>query len=196
MGFFEGLESNIRDASHSALITTVVGDPNQTIGDILTALEGEADARYLLEAFRELTIGQIVQAAMENIEAAMRAAGEMPAADEAPATATAKTTAAAPKTNGIKEKKKSPPKAKKAASKSADAVSITTPDARKSYEDAIIKALKSGKHVDKKTGISSSDLRQVVGGEAPQAREILNELIDAKRVSYYGKARGTRYYIY
>jgi hypothetical protein len=195
MGFFEGLEHNIREASEDALIKTVVSNPDQTIGDILNALEREKDAKYMLEAFKELSIGQIVHAAMKNIEAAMHA--EAAAEVRAPASAPASAPEPAKKNGTPKKpakKKAAPPKV--AEEGDAPSVNLTTPEGRKAYEAAILKALKAGKHVDKKTGISSQNLRKIVGGEAPQAREILNELIDNGRVSFTGKARGTRYYLY
>jgi hypothetical protein len=197
MGFFEGLTDNIRAASESALIKSVVGDPDQTIGEILTALDNEKDAKYLLEAFREITIGQIVQAAMENIEAMMNAATEnsAPVEDE-PEPEVPKPAARSTAKAKSGKAKKAPKKVTASDAPDLPEVTITTPDGRKAYESAILKALKNGPHVDKKSGISSQNLRKIVGGAAPQAREILNELIAAGRVKYTGVARGTKYYLF
>lgn len=185
MGFFQGLEENIRAASNAALIKSVVCDPDQTIGDVLEALEAEDDAKYLLEAFRELTIGQIVEAAIQEITEI----GQQELDKE-------KEVKAAPPPKKVKNTgpKKSPPR--KNGKSKASALDLSTPEARKAYESAILKTLKGGKHVDEESGITSQELRGVVGGEAPQAREFLDSLIETGRVAYYGKARGMRYYLF
>ena len=198
MGFFERLEQGIRSASESALIKSVVADPDETIGGIISALENQKDGKLLIPAFKDLTIGQIVHAAMENIQATMDAeeaqggAGafepeepELEPEPEVKAKAPArpkapKKTRAAKKTNGTSDEK----------------IDLSTPEKLKAYENSILKALKRGSHVDSKTGISNQELRQIVGGTAKQARKILDELIANGRCKYYGKARGTRYYLY
>lgn len=195
MGFYEGLEDNIRAASHAALIKSVVCDATQTIGNIITALEGEQDAKYLLEAFKDLTIGQIVHAALEEMQslgdaevAAHAPAPEKPEEKEEPAPPPKKVRG--PSTN-----KKAPPR-KTVKSKSTGDIDLSHPDSRKAYESSILKTLKAGKHVDEESGITSQELRKVVGGESPQARELLDELIQNGRVAYYGRARGMRYYLF
>ena len=209
MGFFEGLEENIREASNAALIKSVVCDPDQTVGEILGALESEEDAKYLLEAFKELTIGQIVNAALHEIQAlGQQAINEAEGAeedieedieedveeeDEAEDEAEDEVEAQPAKPRG---KKKSPPPRAGSNGSSDEAIDLSSPDQRKAYESLIIKTLKSGKHVDEDSGVTSKELREVVGGDASQAREILNELIEAGRVAFYGKARGMRYYLF
>lgn len=186
MGFFQGLEENIRAASNAALIKSVVCDPDQTIGDVLEALEAESDAVYLLEAFRNLTIGQIVHAALEEIQnLGQQEIDKM----EQPA--------APPKKVKVKaaDRKKSPPR-KNGKTKGTEGIDLSTPEARKAYEASILKTLKGGKHVDEQSGITSQELRAAVGGEAAQSRVILDELIEAGRVAFYGKARGMRYYLF
>jgi hypothetical protein len=196
MGFFEGLEKNIRAASEEALLKSVVADPDQTVGQIMAALEGEDEAKYLLEAFKELTVGQVVHAAMKNIEATMQAESE----DEAPEPEPEPVAVEAKSRNGVKPKKpskKPPKKASKATKKDGDkALDLATPEAQKAYENAILKALRDGKHVDEDSGISNQNLRKIVGGTADQVRSTLNTLITTDRAGYYGQARGTKYYRY
>ena len=91
--------------------------------------------------------------------------------------------------------KKAPPR-KTVKPKSTGDIDLSHPDSRKAYESSILKTLKAGKHVDEESGITSQELRKVVGGESPQAREILDELIQSGRVAYYGRARGMRYYLF
>ena len=186
MGFFEGLEENIRAASEEALLKSVVADPDQSLGKIMAALEGEDEAKYLLVAFKELTVGQIVQAAMVNIEAAMEA--EQKAAAPAPTPPQGR--------NGVKAPKKAPPKVAppKAGKESSSGLNLSTPEAQKAYENAILKALKAGKHVDEHSAITSQNLRKIVGGDASQARKVLDQLIASDRAGFCGKARGTKYY--
>lgn len=189
MGFYEGLEDNIRAASEAALIKSVVCDSTQTIGNIITALEGEQDAKYLLEAFKSLTIGQIVHAALQE----MQALGEAEIAEHQPE---AHQVESEPPKKVRSSSGKKPPKRKNGKSKNISTIDISGPDARKAYEASILKTLKAGKHVDEESGITSQELRKVVGGESSQAREILNELIEGGRVAFYGKARGMRYYLF
>jgi len=194
MGFYEGLEDNIRAASHAALIKSVVCDATQTIGNIITALEGEQDAKYLLEAFKDLTIGQIVHAALEE----MQSLGDAEVAARAPAPEKQEEEeepAPPKKVRGPSPQKKAPPR-KTVKPKSDDSIDVSHPDSRKAYESSILKTLKAGKHVDEESGITSQELRKVVGGESVQAREILDELIQNGRVAYYGRARGMRYYLF
>ena len=195
MGFYEGLEDNIRAASHAALIKSVVCDATQTIGNIITALEGEQDAKYLLEAFKALTIGQIVHAALEE----MQSLGDAEVAARAPAQEKQEEQAepAPPKKVRVPNNKKAPPRKTTVKVKpTAGDIDLSHPDNRKAYESSILKTLKAGKHVDEESGITSQELRKVVGGESPQAREILDELIQNGRVAYYGRARGMRYYLF
>ena len=62
--FFTSLEGNIRAASHAALVKSVVADPHQTIGQILDSLAEQEEAKYLLEAFKDMSIGQILEGAV------------------------------------------------------------------------------------------------------------------------------------
>jgi len=193
--FFTSLEGNIRAASHAALVKSVVADPHQTIGQILDSLAEQEEAKYLLEAFKDMSIGQILEGAV-SLARAMEPDGRVAINDDPPAPdRPAPVKASTPKKNGA-SKKAAPPRAAKDKSNGASSMDLSTPDMLKAYEASIIKTLKSGNHVDEDSGISSSDLRKVVGGATDQARNVLDALISNGRVNYYGKARGTKYYLF
>ena len=60
---------------------------------------------------------------------------------------------------------------------------------REAYETAVLGAVESAMDA-----VSAVEVRAAVGGTAQQARAALNRLIEAGRVKYRGKARGTRYF--
>jgi len=62
MSFADELADNTKQAMVSALLRTVVSDPNRTIGEIQTALENEVKAPYMPALFKDVTVGQLVQA--------------------------------------------------------------------------------------------------------------------------------------
>jgi hypothetical protein len=194
--FFASLEGNIRAASHEALIKSVVADPSQTIGGILDSLGEQEEAKYLLDAFKHMQVGEIVEGAVAHMQAHARSQGaeldvselNMEPANNAPA---------AP-TNGAskpKAKKSAPPRAPSSSAK-AEAIDLSTPEKLKAYEAAILRALKDGKHVDEESALSSSHLRKIVGGTSDQARKVLDPLIHGEKLGFTGKARGTRYFIF
>ena len=71
---------------------------------------------------------------------------------------------------------------------SAGTVNTKTPAGRAAYDSAILEALRA-----KRGEMSAAKLRAQCGGTSLQARTALNRLIEAGKVSYEGKARGTRY---
>jgi hypothetical protein len=202
--FLENLTENIRTSSRTALVQSVLADPNQTIKEIIEALEKEDQAKFMHEEFMNLTIGEIVGAAMQGLAVgrAMQEMAEREAADggtgtgptlveEAPAAKVEANAEAPKKQKKSKEKKKAPPRSAAA----SDALDLTTPEARKQYEGAILKAFRSLKATGPDEAVSSSAMREVVGGTSAQFRGIVNEMIENGRVSYSGKARGTRYWL-
>jgi hypothetical protein len=121
--------------------------------------------------------------------------GQLEAHPPTPAAATpaARPSNGTPKTAPKKKAKE------KAATKAKDAdngkLDLTDADAQKSYQTAIVKFLRAGKHVDEETAINSKGIRDVIGGSPDQARAHLNLLIEAKSVAYCGRARGTKYFL-
>ena len=71
---------------------------------------------------------------------------------------------------------------------SAAKVNTRTPDGRAAYDEAVLGAV---------AGVgepaSAPQIRSVAGGTELQARKALNRLIEAGKVTFTGKARGTRY---
>jgi hypothetical protein len=67
-------------------------------------------------------------------------------------------------------------------------VETRTPAGRRAYEGKLLATLEAA---DKPT--TAQQLRKAVGGTPDQARRALNRLIDAGKVKYTGRARGTRY---
>jgi hypothetical protein len=67
-------------------------------------------------------------------------------------------------------------------------VNTRTPAGRKAYDEALFAALEA---IGKPVGVAKLMAR--AGGTNLQARAALNRLIDAGKVSWTGKARGTRY---
>ena len=183
---FAALEVNMKASSNAALIKTIVANPEHTIGYVLDSLGGQEEAKYLLEAFKDIQIGEIIQGAVEYAQSM-----EVPRA--APQRVIPTPVSAPPQKKNGASKKAAPPRAAPSNGK-AEAVDLSTPDKLKSYESSILKALRDGKHVDEESGISSSNLRKIVGGDTDQARDVLNALIESDRAGFYGKARGTKYY--
>lgn len=77
---------------------------------------------------------------------------------------------------------------KAAAPSAAGKVNTRTPDGRDAYDKAVIDAvMQIGEPA------SAPQIRSLAGGTELQARKSLNRLIEAGRVTFTGKARGTRY---
>jgi hypothetical protein len=71
---------------------------------------------------------------------------------------------------------------------STGTVNTKTPAGRRRYDAAVLDAVKAAK-----SPISAAQIRGIVGGTPLQTRTSLNRLIDADKVKWTGKARGTRY---
>lgn len=91
-----------------------------------------------------------------------------------------------------KKKDKAAPSKKK---KKESAIDLSSPEAQKAYRHAIIKCLKSHKARDEDTAMRSTPIREEIGGDAKQFRDQINELIEAERITFSGKARGTKYWL-
>jgi hypothetical protein len=68
------------------------------------------------------------------------------------------------------------------------AVNTKTPAGRKRYDAAVLSAVRAAR-----SPVSAAQIRAAVGGTPLQTRTALNRLIDAGKVKWTGKARGTRY---
>lgn len=67
-------------------------------------------------------------------------------------------------------------------------VDTRTGAGRRAYQEALLEALRASSNP-----VAAPDLRSTLGGTSDQARRALNRLIELGKVSYTGKARGTRY---
>ena len=80
------------------------------------------------------------------------------------------------------------PGRRKVAPVAAGGVNTRTPAGRDAYDVAVLEA------VTKSEGpVSAPEVRAVAGGSELQVRKALNRLIDLSKVTFTGKARGTRY---
>lgn len=70
----------------------------------------------------------------------------------------------------------------------SDGVNTRTPEGRAAYDEALLKAVKSAK-----APIGAGRIIAEVGGTPLQARSGLARLIDAGKITWTGKARGTKY---
>lgn len=75
-----------------------------------------------------------------------------------------------------------------ATKRTRSAVNTRTPAGRAEYDQAIIDALSGAS-----SPLSANDVRAKVGGTSLQARTALNRLIEAGKVRWSGRARGTKY---
>lgn len=66
------------------------------------------------------------------------------------------------------------------------------PEVRKEYQTNILRFIRKDEDPQ---GSPAARIRESVGGTSTQLRENLNELIEANRLSFTGKARGTRYHL-
>lgn len=92
-------------------------------------------------------------------------------------------------TDGRKRDEARKPAKGKAATRGANRVNTRTAAGRAGFEEAILGALSE-------LGggpISAADVKAKVGGTSLQVRTALNRLIDAEKVTFEGKARGTKY---
>lgn len=92
-----------------------------------------------------------------------------------------------------KGKKKAPPKA--AAAADGDALDLSDPKIGKAYRKSIMDYLKQNKCLDFDSGAPAQKIREVVGGSPKQLRDELAGLIGDEKITYDGKARGTKYFL-
>jgi len=77
---------------------------------------------------------------------------------------------------------------RRAAAVSAGKVNTRTPEGRDGYDKAVMQAV-----LDIGEPASAPQIRSIAGGTELQARKSLNRLIETGKVTFTGKARGTRY---
>lgn len=224
MSFSEKLKENQMKHAETALLQTVFQDPTQSIGDIWEALESDAEGEIMWDMFRKLTIGTLVTAGVVFAEKS-KGAAPIPSAsptsdppaeeededefeddddveyeeeedefeDDEEGEGEEEEEEEEEGTKKAKSRKKK--KASSSKKKEPKALDLSSPEQQKAYRHAIIKCLKVNKARDEDKAMTSTKIRDEVGGDAKQFRDAINELIDAERVAFFGKARGMKYHL-
>jgi outer membrane biosynthesis protein TonB len=214
--FTASLGDNIHSATHGALLLTIVSEPNRSLGDIIEALGDESELHYLMDAFKRITIGDIVESAAnvlaraEAEAAARHQMAEAMAVDRVSDPDEPEPVKAKPKKTRSKKKAPTKPKPKaKAKAKKGDgakaknngkggkstAIDLSNPDAVKTYDAQIVRFLRGSGANDEDSACPAAAIRDAVGGSPDQLRKRLNVLIEAKNLTFTGRARGTKYFL-
>lgn len=181
--FESAFKAAIADNERRILITTLRSSPELTLGELHKLSKGD-----LGRLFAEITLGQLIHG--EDAAPAARK-GKAPkgagrrGAGRRKSGAEAKATASAPAGEG--EAAAEGRKGKQRGGK-AKSVNTRTPEGRGGYDEALFKALEAA---GAPTGAGA--LIAKVGGTSLQARAGLARLIEAGRITWTGKARGTKY---
>jgi len=91
-----------------------------------------------------------------------------------------------------KDKKKAPPKA---AAVESEALDLSDAKMQKAYRKSIMDYLKANNCLDFDSGAPAQKIREVVSGSPKQLRDELAGLISDEKITYDGKARGTKYFL-
>lgn len=179
--FETAFKAAIADNERRILITTLRSTPDLALGELHKLSKGS-----LGRLFSEVTLGDLIdpgsatsapRKAGGNKTAARRGGQRSKTADrDVSAAPTGENEAAA---EGRKTR---------SGSGKAKAVNTRTPDGRAQYDEALYKALEAA---GAPTGAGA--LIAKVGGTSLQARAALARLIEAGRITWSGKARGTKY---
>jgi hypothetical protein len=183
--FETAFKAAIADNERRILISTLRSSPDLTLGELHKLSKGT-----LGRLFAEITLGELIQAGGGEVAPAGRRSGggagkgrgrgRGKAADKGQAAAAPVAQAGEGEAGGEGRKGKRGGKAK--------AVNTRTPEGRAAYDEALFKALEAA---GAPTGAGA--LISKVGGTSLQARAGLARLIEAGRITWSGKARGTKY---
>lgn len=203
--FNEELASNTKDAMVSAMLRTVVSDPSRSIGSILDALdiEGDDTGNMLMDHFRDVTVGELVTAAVEQMKregmVPMPEPDELPnerepippESDAGPEDNLEDEVTTEPEATGSgkkKSRKKKPPR-------NSERANLVKPADAKAYQKSIVTFLRKGGHRDEDTGASAREIRAEIGGDKDQFKDVVDQLLESEHIAKYGQAAGTRYYL-
>lgn len=184
--FESAFKAAIADNERRILITTLRSTPELTLGELHKLSKGT-----LGRLFSEITLGELINPGAAAAPAARKSAGGKPAARKGgrrkggAEKVAAAVAAAAPAAEGDAAAEGRKPR--KGGGK-AKAVNTRTPEGRGAYDEALFKALEAA---GAPTGAGA--LIAKVGGTSLQARAGLARLIEAGRITWSGKARGTKY---
>jgi len=93
------------------------------------------------------------------------------------------------------KKKKAPTKPTIVQSEMDFELDLSDPKIQKSYNKSIMSYLSANGCTDFESGAPAQKIREVVGGSPKQLRDELAALIAEEKITYDGKARGTKYFI-
>lgn len=181
--FETAFKAAIADNERRILITTLRSTPDLTLGELHKLSKGS-----LGRLFSEITLGELINPGSTapapskagGVKATGRRGGWRKAdKNVAPAAAAAPTGEGEAAAEGRKTRR---------GGGKAKAVNTRTPEGRAQYDEALYKALEAA---GAPTGAGA--LIAKVGGTSLQARAGLARLIEADRITWSGKARGTRY---
>ncbi|MBK8266292.1 MAG: hypothetical protein IPK80_33815 [Nannocystis sp.] len=159
----------IAESERKICIDLLRQHPELTLGELYKLSSGAMGG-----VFAEITLAELVAGKVQSTPAP-RAAVAAPSAPAA-APAVARKTAAA---GG---------RGRNEGRGGSHEVNVRTPAGRAAYEQALLNAL-----MDYTEPVGVSTLMKKCGGNNLQARAAINRLIDAKKVAWIGKARGTKY---
>jgi len=200
--FQNELDKNQAAFAKKALIKTLSIEPDLTVGDILEGLDENEERLGMSEIFSTLTIREIVSACgaymkpgftpppSEVLEEEEPSAGLAFSDDDDVEAEDDFSDFSLEEEND--EEELSLDDDEEIVEEELD---LSTSEGKEAYKALILKTLKQKNCVSEETSMSSSEIRDVVGGEPDQARKALNELIDGGLVTFFGKARGTKYYL-
>lgn len=177
--------SAIESRTRGICIDLLRENPDRTVRDLVQLVRGEFGS-----VLATITLGELSGAAAP--------APKAKAATKAPAPAKTKAKAGkAPKASA----KAGAPKASKPA-KAADAapgeapkqapasVDVRTPAGRQAFDESVFNAVQSIG-----SPVGAGQIQKLTGGTNMQVRSACNRLIEAGKLSWSGKARGTRYFV-
>lgn len=184
--FETAFKAAIANNERRILISTLRASPDLTLGELHRLSKGT-----LGRLFSEITLGQLISGGGEAAPPARKATEKAgpdrgvrrKAGGEPAAKAPAMVAAPAGEGEAVGEGRKIGKRGGK-----AKTVNTRTPEGRAMYDEALFKALEAS---GAPTG--ASPLIAKVGGTSLQARAGLARLIEAGRITWTGKARGTKY---
>lgn len=183
--FETAFKAAIADNERRILITTLRSSPELTLGELHKLSKGN-----LGKLFSEITLGQLISGDGGDAAPARgrgKAAGGRRGGRGGRAKGSAEGKAAAPAAAAAEGEAAEGRKGRGRGGK-AKAVNTRTPEGRSTYDEALFKAVESAG-----APIGAGALISKVGGTSLQARAGLARLIEAGRITWTGKARGTKY---
>lgn len=182
--FETAFKAAIADNERRILITTLRSSPELTLGELHKLSKG-----HLGRLFSEITLGQLIHgqeaAQMGRENRASKGAGRRGGGDGQRRVGGEVKAAAPSAAEG-----EAPAEGRKSGKRGGKTKSVNTrtPEGRAAYDESLFKALEAAAAP---TGAGA--LITKVGGTSLQARAGLARLIEAGRITWTGKARGTRY---